>query len=57
MRLVSSNAHEGSKGAIAAVLLGGAWQRCRVHFLRSVLARIPKGSAEMVLAVRRVATP
>ena len=53
MRLVISDAHEGLKGAIAAVLLGAAWQRCRVHFLRNVLARIPKGSAEMVLAAIR----
>ena len=35
------------------MLLGAAWQRCRVHFLRNVLARIPKGSAEMVLAAIR----
>ena len=53
VRLVISDAHEGLKGAIAAVILGAAWQRCRVHFLRNVLARIPKGSAEMVLAAIR----
>ncbi len=53
VRLVISDAHEGLKGAIEAVLLGSAWQRCRVHFLRNVLARIPKGSAEMVLAAIR----
>jgi transposase-like protein len=53
VRLVVSDAHEGLKGAIAAILLGSAWQRCRVHFLRNVLARIPKGSAEMVLAAIR----
>jgi len=53
VRLVISDAHEGLKGAIAAVLLGAAWQRCRVHFLRNVLARIPKGSAQMVLAAIR----
>jgi putative transposase len=53
VRLVISDAHEGLKAAIAAVLLGAAWQRCRVHFLRNVLARIPKGSAEMVLAAIR----
>jgi transposase-like protein len=53
VRLVISDAHEGLKGAIAAVLLGAAWQRCRVHFLRNVLARIPRGSAEMVLALIR----
>ena len=53
VRLVISDAHEGLKGAIAAVLLGTAWQRCRVHFLRNVLARVPKGSAEMVAAAVR----
>jgi putative transposase len=35
------------------VILGATWQRRRVHFLRNVLARIPKGSAEMVLAAIR----
>jgi putative transposase len=35
------------------VLLGVAWQRCRVHFLRNVLAQVPKGSAEMVAATVR----
>ncbi|HZW00814.1 MAG TPA: IS256 family transposase [Candidatus Deferrimicrobium sp.] len=53
VRLVISDAHEGLKGAIVSILLGSAWQRCRVHFLRNVLARIPKGSAEMVLAAIR----
>src|SRR5712691_7348601 len=53
VRLVISDAHEGLEGAIAAVILGAAWQRCRVHFLRNVLTRIPKGSAEMVLAAIR----
>jgi transposase-like protein len=53
VRLVISDAHEGLTAAIGAVLLGAAWQRCRVHFLRNVLTRIPKGSAEMVLAAIR----
>jgi putative transposase len=35
------------------VLLGAAWQRCRVHFMRNVLARVPKGNAEMVAAAIR----
>jgi putative transposase len=34
-------------------MLGAAWQRCRVHFLRNVLAQVPKGSAEMVAAAVR----
>ncbi len=53
MRLVISDAHEGLKGAIEAVLLGTSWQRCRVHFSRNVLAKVPKGSAEMVAATVR----
>ena len=53
VRLVISDAHEGLKGAITKVLLGSSWQRCRVHFLRNVLSRIPKGSADMVLAAVR----
>jgi transposase-like protein len=35
------------------VFAGAAWQRCRVHFLRNVLARVPKGNAEMVAAAIR----
>ncbi|CAN5763313.1 IS256-like element IS1553 family transposase [soil metagenome] len=50
VRLVVSDAHEGLKGAIGSVLLGAAWQRCRVHFLRNVLSRVPRVSAQMVLA-------
>ena len=53
VQLVISDAHTGLKQAIAAVLLGAAWQRCRVHFLRNVLAQVPKGSAEMVAAAIR----
>ena len=53
VRLVVSDAHEGLKGAIGGVLLGAAWQRCRVHFLRNVLARVPRASAQMVLAAIR----
>jgi transposase-like protein len=53
VRLVISDAHQGLKAGIATVFLGAAWQRCRVHFLRNVLARIPRGRAEMVLALIR----
>ena len=31
-KLVISDAHAGLKAAIAAVMLGAAWQRCRVHY-------------------------
>jgi putative transposase len=53
VQLVISDAHEGLKQAISAVLLGASWQRCRVHFLRNLLAQVPKGSAEMVAAAIR----
>jgi putative transposase len=53
VQLVISDAHTGLKQAIAGVLLGAAWQRCRVHFLRNVLAAVPKGNAEMVAAAVR----
>ncbi len=51
-QLVISDAHTGLKQAIGAVLLGAAWQ-CLVHFIRNVLARVPKGNAEMVAAAIR----
>jgi putative transposase len=53
VRLVISDAHEGLRSAIDKVMLGAAWQRCRVHFLRNVLAKVPKASAEMVAAAIR----
>jgi len=53
VQLVISDAHAGLKAAIASVLIGAAWQRCRVHFLRNVLAAVPKGHAEMVAAAVR----
>ena len=52
-QLVISDAHQGLKGAIAAVLQGAAWQRCRVHFVRNALALVPKSAAQMVAATIR----
>jgi len=53
VQLVISDHHLGLKSAIASVFIGSAWQRCRVHFMRNVLARVPKASAEMVAAAVR----
>jgi putative transposase len=53
VQLVISDAHEGLKGAIAAVLHGASWQRCRVHFIRNALALVPKSAAAMVAATIR----
>ena len=51
--LVTSDAHEGLKGAIAAALPGAAWQRCRTHFARNLLAKVPKSAQDFVAAMSR----
>jgi transposase-like protein len=53
VRLVISDAHEGLRQAIAAVLHGASWQRCRVHFLRNALALVPRGAQQLVAATIR----
>ena len=53
VKLVVSDAHEGLKAAISAVMAGAAWQRCRVHFMRNALALVPKAAAQMVAATIR----
>ena len=53
VRLVISDAHEGLQQAISTVLTGSAWQRCRVHFMRNLLATVPHGVREAVAAVVR----
>ena len=53
VQLVISDHHLGLKQAIGAVFVGASWQRCRVHFMRNVLSRVPKASAEMVAAAIR----
>jgi transposase-like protein len=53
VQLVISDAHAGLKQAIATVFIGASWQRCRVHFMRNVLAVVPKGNADMVAAAIR----
>jgi putative transposase len=53
VQLVTSDAHEGLKGAIAAVLQGASWQRCRTHFMRNALCLVPKGTQQMVAATIR----
>lgn len=46
VRLVISDAVEGLKQAIVTVLTGAAWQRCRVHFMRNLLATVPQAARE-----------
>ncbi len=52
-QLVISDAHEGLKNAIAAVLPGASWQRCRTHFMRNLLTRVPKSAQAMVATLVR----
>jgi putative transposase len=53
VRLVTSDAHRGLKGAVEAVLQGASWQRCRVHFMRNALSLVPKTAQQMVGATIR----
>ena len=53
VRLVISDAHEGLKQAIGTVLSGTTWQRCRVHFMRNLLATVPHGAREAIAAIVR----
>jgi len=49
VKLVISDAHEGIKAAIAKVL-HATWQRCRVHFMRNVLAHAGRQGRRVVSA-------
>src|SRR6476659_4711782 len=53
VKLVISDAHTGLIAAIDTVFVGSAWQRCRVHFMRNVLANVPKAAAPMVASIIR----
>jgi putative transposase len=53
VRLVIADAHLGLGQAVRTVLLGAGIQRCRVHFMRNVLAAVPRANAEMVAALIR----
>jgi putative transposase len=55
VRLVTSDAHEGLRQAIGAVLHGASWQRCRVHFVRNALGLVPKSAQHLVAASLRTA--
>lgn len=42
LKMVISDAHTGLVKAIKENFLNVSWQRCQVHFLRNILAKIPK---------------
>ena len=47
--LVISDAHPGLVDAVRSTLTGATWQRCRTHFMRNLLTRVPR-SAQAVVA-------
>jgi transposase-like protein len=49
VKLVISDAHQGIKAAIAKVF-HASWQRCRVHFMRNVLAHAGRQGRRVVAA-------
>ena len=51
--LVISDDHTGLVDAIAATLPGASWQRCRTHYLRNLLTKVPKSSGSMVATMVR----
>jgi len=51
--LVTSDAHQGLVDAIAATLPGASWQRCRTHFVRNLLTRVPKSAQPAVATMVR----
>jgi putative transposase len=53
VKLVVNDAHVGLTKAIGRQLQGCVWQRCRVHFARNLLPRVPKAHQGMVTAALR----
>jgi transposase-like protein len=51
--LVISDAHPGLVDAIASTLVGATWQRCRTHYLRNLLTKVPKSAQAMVATLVR----
>ena len=53
VELVISDAHGGLKAAIAAVLDGATWQRCRTHFMANLATKVPKANWPMIATLVR----
>lgn len=53
--LVVSDAHKGLIAAIRTSLVGASWQRCKVHFMRNILAHIPhRDKAEFAAQLKEI---
>jgi transposase-like protein len=53
VQLVISDAHPGLVEAARSVMAGAAWQRCRTHYLRNLLTRVPKSAQPLVATLVR----
>jgi transposase-like protein len=53
VQLVISDAHPGLVDAARSVMAGAAWQRCRTHYLRNLLTRVPKSAQPLVATLVR----
>jgi putative transposase len=53
VQLVTSDCHQGLRDAIAAVLPGASWQRCRAHYARNLATRVPKSAQPWVSTLVR----
>jgi len=51
VRLVTSDAHQGLREAIAANLPGASWQRCRTHYAANLMSVTPKSMWPAVKAM------
>jgi transposase-like protein len=53
VQLVTSDAHQGLKDAVATVFSGATWQRCRAHFMTNMLTRVPRRAQPAVATLVR----
>ena len=53
VQLVTSDAHPGLVDAIRSTLPGASWQRCRTHFMRNLLTRVPRSMHRAVATLVR----
>jgi putative transposase len=53
VKLVISDDHSGLVAAIGSVLPGAGWQRCRTHYHRNLLVRVPKSAQPWVSTLVR----
>jgi putative transposase len=53
VQLVTSDCHHGLRDAIAAVLPGACWQRCRAHYARNLATKVPKSAQPWVATLVR----